>query len=435
MARPSAIALPLFVDGRSADQRAADEKQTLRIDIARSGFSGFVDACERTFFLLVAIKVLDGGWIAKSIIAGATGIGFLFSPLVVQRVRRSGRVVTEPASYLLIAAAVSSVLAAVYANEILFMIGASVGLALQGCVVPLVTALYNRNYPDGRRGRYVSLSIWVRVLFTTVLALLVAKVLEQKLPTSDSIWRIVPLGAALSFGIQALLIRRIPAMPLRLRDDEPQNERDAWKLRWQLMRTDALLRNVLLAWMFMGFANLMMLPLRVEYVSNERYGIFLGPLAITMVTTIIPAIVRLLMIMPFGWAFDKLSFFAMRILVNGVFALSIVSFFLGKSMTGLVIGATLFGLAVAGGDVLWNLWTIKFAPPGRVADYMALHTFFTGTRGVVAPFVGFYLIERVSIPSMGFVCSALIAVSSLILVPQYRVERRTRRVGSGPGVV
>jgi hypothetical protein len=186
--------------------------------------------------------------------------------------------------------------------------------------------------------------------------------------------------------------------------------------------------------MFMGFANLMMLPLRVEYVSNERYGIFLGPLAITMVTTIIPAIVRLLMIMPFGWAFDKLSFFAMRILVNGVFALSIVSFFLGKSMTGLVIGATLFGLAVAGGDVLWNLWTIKFAPPGRVADYMALHTFFTGTRGVAAPFVGFYLIERVSIPSMGFVCSALIAVSSLILVPQYRIERRTRRVGSGHGV-
>jgi MFS family permease len=434
VARPSAVvsplvtALPPFVDPRSAGERSTDEKHMLRIDVVRNGVSGFTDACERTFYLLVAIKVLDGGWISKSIIAGATGIGFLFSPLVVQRVRRSGRVLTEPASYLLIAAALASAAAAVFANEALFMIGVSVGLALQGCVVPLVTALYNRNYPDGRRGRYVSLSIWVRVLFTTILALFVAKVLEQQLPTSNTIWRIVPLGAALSFGVQALLIRRMPAVPLRLREDEPQNERDAWRLRWQLMRTDSLLRNVLLAWMFMGFANLMMLPLRVEYVSNDRYGIFLGPLAITMVTTIIPAIVRLLTIMPFGWAFDKLSFFAMRIVVNGVFALSIVSFFLGKSMNGLVLGAILFGLAVAGGDVLWHLWTVKFAPPGRVADYMALHTFFTGIRGVLAPFVGFYLIERVSIPSMGWFCSSLIAVSCLILVPQLRVERRNRAV-------
>jgi hypothetical protein len=83
-------------------------------------------------------------------------------------------------------------------------------------------------------------------------------------------------------------------------------------------------------------------------------------------------------------------------------------------------------LAIAGGDVLWNLWTIKFAPPGRVSDYMALHTFTTGIRGVVAPFFGFYLITRVSISMMGFVCAALIGVSSMILIPQFLIERKTR---------
>ena len=404
-----------------------DEQRTFRLDLARNGVAGFIDACERTFFLLIAITVLNGNWVSKSILAGAAGIGFLFSPLAVQRVRRSGRVITIPATQLLIAAAGVSLASAVFANQVLFVIGASLGLALHGCVVPFTTAIFNRNYADGRRGRYVSVGIWIRVFWMAASAIVVAEVLERRLKAHPGTWRIVPLAAVVAYLLEAVVVRRFPAAPLRLRPDEPQNERQAWKVRIQLMRTDKLLRNVLAAWMFMGFANLMMLPLRVEYTSNPRYGLSLGPRSITLLTIIVPAAVRLVTTVPFGWAFDKLSFFALRIIVNVVFAMSIVSFFLGKDMRGLVFGSLAYGLGVAGGDVLWNLWTIKFAPPGRVADYMALHMFFTGVRAISAPFVGFYLIERVSIPGMGWICASLIVVSSLILVPEYFQERATRR--------
>lgn len=404
-----------------------DERRTFRLDLARNGAAGFIDACERTFFLLIAISVLDGNWQSKSILAGAAGVGFLFSPLVVQRARRGGRAVTVPATKLLIAASLTSLASAVLKNQVLFVVGASLGLALHGCVVPFATAIYNRNYPAGRRGRYVSIGLWVRVFWMALSAVVVAEILEQRLASHPDIWRIVPLAASVAYALEAAVMPRFPAAPLRLRPDEPANEREAWKVRIQLMRDDPLLRNVLAAWMFMGFANLMMLPLRVEYTSNPRYGLSLGPRSITMLTLIIPALVRLVMTIPFGWAFDKLSFFALRILVNIVFAISIVSFFLGTDMRALVFGAIAFGLAVAGGDVLWNLWTIKFAPPGRVADYMALHMFFTGIRGITAPFVGFYLIQRVSVRNMGWICAALIVVSSLILVPQFFAERTTRR--------
>jgi MFS family permease len=411
-----------------------DERRTVRLDLARNGAGGFIDACERTFFLLIAISVLDGNWVAKSVLAGATGFGFLFSPLVVQRVRRSGHNVVVPATRLLVVAALVSLASAVLANQVLFVIGSSIGLALAGCVVPFTTAIFNRNYPEGRRGRYVSAGIWVRVLGMTVMSLAVAEVLERRLQSHPGTWRVVPLAASAAYAFQAVVMRRFPASPLRLRPDEPANEREAWKVRLRLMREDGLLRSVLLAWMFMGFANLMMLPLRVEYTTNPRYGLSLGPRTVTMLTIIIPAVVRLVMTVPFGWAFDKLSFFVLRILVNVVFAISIVSFFIGTDLVGLVVGAVAFGLAVAGGDVLWNLWTIKFAPPGRVADYMALHMFFTGVRGISAPFVGFYLAERVSITGMGWICAALIGVSSLILVPQYFVERETRRAAGAAAV-
>jgi MFS family permease len=420
----------LVVD-RSEDQRLDDERQTRVLDLVRNAAGGFNSAAESTFFLLIAISVLNAGGWAKSLIAGGIGLGFLFTPWVVQLVRNSQRPVTWAASRLLMMAAGCSVVASLFRNQVVFMVGTTVGLALYGTVVPLQTAIFNRNYPDGRRGHYVSVGILVRVVFTTVLALGVAEVLQRNLsdPTSSA-WRIVPLGAAVAYAVQAIMVSRMPSGPLRLRADEPTNERDAWRGRRSLMREDKLLRNVLWAWMWMGFANLMMLPLRVEYITNPVYGIALQPRMIVLITAIIPAIVKMMLTIPFGWAFDRLPFFAMRILVNVAFGVSIVAFFIGSSLTGLVIGSITFGIAAAGGDVLWNLWTTKFAPPGRVADYMSLHTFFTGVRGILAPIVGFFLITRMSISAMGWICSALIGFSSLMLVPYLRQEFAGRSVSA-----
>ena len=49
------------------------------------------------------------------------------------------------------------------------------------------------------------------------------------------------------------------------------------------------------------------------------------------------------------------------------------------------------GLGAGGGLLVYELCVIDFAPPGRVALYMGLHTFLTGIRGVAAPFVGVWL--------------------------------------------
>jgi MFS family permease len=405
-----------------------DERRTLALDLARNGAGGFVDSAERTFFLLIAIKVLAAGSWPKAIIASGVGFGYLFTPWIVQLVRNSQRPVTWAASRLLLAAAACSIFASVLKNEVTFMIGTTLGLAVYGSSVPLITAIYNRNYPEGRRGRYVSIGIFVRVGFMVALGLVLGDILKANLATnSDRVWRLVPLAAAVAYLVQAAFISRMPSGPLRLRADEPANEREAWKHRRELLRSDALLRNVLSAWMWMGMANLMMLPLRVEYITNPRYGIALDPLMITLLTTVVPGVVRLVLTIPFGWAFDRMPFFIMRITVNMMFAMSIVAFFIGTSRGGLFAGSILFGIAVAGGDVLWNLWTVKFAPPGRVADYMSLHTFFTGVRAVLAPMIGFFLITRVETKTMGWICAGLIVVSSMILVPQMLNELRTRR--------
>ena len=57
---------------------------------------------------------------------------------------------------------------------------------------------------------------------------------------------------------------------------------------------------------------------------------------------------------------------------------------------------------------------------------MAVHAFFTGVRGVIAPIIAFQLISRLPIGEIGIICVVLIGLASLILLPEMkRAMRRT----------
>jgi hypothetical protein len=72
------------------------------------------------------------------------------------------------------------------------------------------------------------------------------------------------------------------------------------------------------------------------------------------------------------------------------------------------------------------LWVTKFAPADRVADYMGLHTFFTGIRAVCAPLLAFAVVEHLALGTVAMLAAGLMVLSSLVLVPEARAERRTR---------
>jgi MFS family permease len=83
-----------------------------------------------------------------------------------------------------------------------------------------------------------------------------------------------------------------------------------------------------------------------------------------------------------------------------------------------------YGISGAGGDVAWSLWVTKFAPPERVADYMSVHTFLTGVRGVLAPLVAFAVASPASLNLLATVSVALIVAATLILVPEIKFGRK-----------
>ena len=183
--------------------------------------------------------------------------------------------------------------------------------------------------------------------------------------------------------------------------------------------------------MFLGFATLMMIPLRIEYLANPQHGVtlhgqMLSTAQIAMLVGVIPNLARLVLSPIWGVLFDRMNFFVLRITLNIGFALGAISFFVGGEMIWLVIAAVLFGISNAGADVAWSLWVTKFAPPERVADYMSVHTFFTGVRGVLAPLLAFYVVAGLPLHYVGWICAGLIAIGTSLLVPEIKAGKFAR---------
>jgi Na+/melibiose symporter-like transporter len=240
-------------------------------------------------------------------------------------------------------------------------------------------------------------------------------------------WWVVVLSGALAALALSWLYRRMPSERLASIDDDA-------RLRllphFDLLREDRQLRLTLAAWMLMGFGNLMLIPLRVEYLAQPQYGIEATAATIMLLTVTIPSIMRLVMTPAFGRLFDKMSFLAGRIMINLLFAVYIVAFFTGTSTWALWLGAITLGVAAAGGDLMWMLWVTKIAPADRVADYMGLHTFFTGIRAVCAPLLAFTVVGHLALGWIAAIAVALILLSAAVLVPEARAEQRRARLAA-----
>jgi len=93
---------------------------------------------------------------------------------------------------------------------------------------------------------------------------------------------------------------------------------------------------------------------------------------------------------------------------------------MGDGLWALYIGIGLHGVAKAGGNVAWSLWVTKFASADNVAEYMSVHTFLTGCRGVIAPFIAFPLAASIGPAWVGAIGAFLIFVATAMLIPDLK---------------
>ena len=386
---------------------------TFRYDRIRGACAGILETGIFTFVLVVAIRYFDAPQSVKALISGATSLRLLLTPLSLFAVARAGWNAARAGATNLTVGAVFLGAAALAPNVWIFvptMVFASMLVAQQS---PLLVHIYTSNYAPSRRGRMLSSSIVLSLVTAMAFSTLGGRALDHDIGAYRVLF-LVMCAAALVAG---WAISRMPARPF----SSERSSNPLAALRYA--KDDKVFGSMLVVWMLMGFGNLIMLPLRVEYLANPEFGINASNTQIALVTAVVPSVVRLCTTHLWGSFFDRYNFFIIRTVLNGFFLVAILTFFSTRNI--LVIGAAgaLIGMAMAGGNIAWNLWVTKFAPPDRTSDYMSVHTFLTGVRGVIAPFFGFWLIVRLNPLATACIGAGLIALSMILLDPLRRKHK------------
>lgn len=395
--------------------------RTFRNELLRSIPAGVLETLTTTFGMLIAVRVFDAGKLAKSTFLSATSAGLMLSLFLVPVLLRSGGTVARSAARVqFIGAACFALTALMPSSEWLFIAASSFGLFFFALQVPLQTQIYRLNYPERTRGKLFSLTATARAFAAMAFGIAGGYLLDWQLEAYVWLLWLFALAAALS-GVWTYSLPAIAWEP-------PEgSQHSLWSsLRWA--RTDRDFRTLLISWMMMGIGNLIASALFVEFLANPRHGHNLSTGAVAWITGVVPVMFRIAFTYPWGLLFDKVNFFVVRASLNVVFAIACVCFYMGSNVSWWTAAMALFGIASAGGSVTWSLWVTKLAPKHAVAEYMSVHTFFTGVRGLIAPYLAFAMIDVVSFSVIGMICGgAILCASGFITVRARTSDPETSR--------
>lgn len=372
--------------------------------IVRRGLEGLV--------LLVAIQYFEAGEYQKAWLAAAVSVGQLFSLFMIHFIALLRLPVAKATSIFFLLGAMGLGAAASIEDFRVFFFGVMLGVPMIAMTAPLITSIWRQNIPDLQRG-YLFSSVSERssmggLLASIILALWIGQDLYKYRPAFGL------LAVALAFSSYCMF--RIPSQPL----DRPRRN-PLGGLAW--LWKDPRFGYCCAAWMVMGLSNLSILPLRMEYVASKSVGLEYNAWLVLVLVQIVPGIARFVSAHFWGRLFDTTNFIALRIALNLLFAFNMLLFFVPNVWVQ-VAASICFGLGEGGGEIAWNLWVTKFAPPERTAEYMGVHVFLTGLRGLAAPMLAYSLLAPLGMRAITLVCFGLILAACAMLVPLLPMGRR-----------
>ncbi len=400
------------------DQGQEVVKSTHKYDLWRNLFNGIVEASYASTTLLVAIRHFGASDNAKSLIAGGSCLGFLLAPGFLMLIGKSRLPVSRICALLMLGTAIGILFSSTANSAWAYAGWLLIACVLAGQVPSLMIHVYSRNYRSGERGRKISGNLMLSALVGAITALVIGRLLDHDL----NHFRPIAVVIFLFCLCTAYFHLKIPSAPLK-----PSSGGLSKDLRHALK--DRLFSWMLAAWMLMGIGNLVTIPLRVEYLANPAYGIDASNTVVLAITLIVPLVTRIASIPVWGWAFDRFNLAFVRIAINLFFLVGLFLYFQTQDLVFLCLAAALIGWATGGGTMAWTLWVTKVAPPGREPSYMSIHSFFTGVRGVPAPFVGYWILTTLGPSQVGWTSVILIGLSSLIFL-KLSTDQRLKAVSS-----
>lgn len=390
-------------------------KKTFHLENLRAFPAGVVETLGTTFSILIANRVFDAGGIAKASLVALPSLGLLLSLFVVQAVRRSGLSANVMLALIFAASGVGFTISSFAGDRFgIYMLGMVIALVTLTLNLPLFSQIYRRHYPDEVRGRLFSFTAFTRKAYAIGTAFLFGWLLTKSLDYYPVLLGVYAIASFMMAGCVMAMEKVTLSRSNRVKLFDA----------FRHVGEDDRFRKLLISWMILGFGNLLSFSLFVEYITNKDYGFDFSEGHVSIITTVIPETCFFIFVLIWGRLFDRMDFYVLRCLINLIFAAGIIFYFLGDGHWALYIGIGLHGVAKAGGNVAWSLWVTKFASAEHVAEYMSVHTFLTGCRGVVAPMVAFPLLAAYGPVSVGVIGASLIFIATAMLIPDLKSRDR-----------
>lgn len=80
----------------------------------------------------------------------------------------------------------------------------------------------------------------------------------------------------------------------------------------------------------------------------------------------------------------------------------------------------IFGIAMAGVNITWNMGSIYFAGDADASIYQSVHVTMTGIRGLIAPVLGFVILKVFSLTMVFVVAAGFFFAASMVSFRDYR---------------
>lgn len=377
--------------------------KTHRNDQYRAPFLGILETGWSTFALVIAIRYFDANETTKAWITGAGPIGFLLAPLSLY-LGAILKLFAHQACALLFALA--AVLLCIVASVDSLSAYCLAIVLSQICAVqctPFMLKIFADHYAPNERGRRMSRPFILTAICAIAFSICGGSLLDRSLDHYPTLFAIMALsGAALAY------------LSLRFESSviTHQHTGNPWQnlsLIWQ----DRFFGYLLAAWMLLGLGNLITLPIRIEYLADPKYGINASNTTISILMLVIPACTRIASTPLWSHLFDRASLITNRNILNLFFLISILGFFYSKNIFVIACSMAAFGIAIAGGKILWSLWVTKIAPVEKSAAYMSIHMALTGFRGTLAPFIGYWILSQFHVQAVALTGGLLIVLACI----------------------
>ena len=311
-------------------------------------------------------------------------------------------------------------------NEYLVLLGLL--FSANSILIPAQNSIYQKNIHHTRRAKVYGYTISLGMLVSVAVTFLAGRILDFH----EEHFRWILVGTGIAGFISSVLLSTI-----RLQEPIVEAPCAKVKIRFRDLMLDPIRRTLTLMktnkafaaferdFSIYGMGYIMMQPiipiymvdkLQLSYTNNFLAKGILSQVGMLVLSPLI------------GKLHDRMhpfrfiaASFALLMVFPLLFVLS--SLWAGESVLAVVIvfiAYTIFGIAMAGVNLSWNMSSIFFAGKEDASMYQSVHVTMTGIRGLIAPVLGFSLLKIMGINSVFYVAAGFLALAALMSIRDFK---------------